>query len=260
MKVGPYTVDDEVRIRLVMIARSLAQLDAAGVFATPAAQALRKELQDQFVLHSAGIQGNRMTLADVRAVVYDHAVLEGPSRHEQMEVLNLANGVEYVNLLAEDDLPLTERLIRIMHALVMRGLLPSDTEPGVYRAQDLPDLAYGPPAAYAVTAEMGTFARWMATRPDAPEYEADPLVRATVAHTWLLTVHPFLNGNGRTARLVQNLMLLRAGYPWCIVRTDDRVRYMQALEEAGLRHDATSMVALMVERMHDSVALYEQLL
>jgi Fic family protein len=260
MKVGPYTADDELRIRLVMIGRSVDALRTAGVFTTRAGQAVQQELQDQFILHSAAIQGNRMTLADVRAVVYDHAVLEGPTRHEQMEVLNLASSVEYIHMLAGDELPLTERLIRIMHALVMRGLLPPDQEPGVYRAQDLPDLAYGPPAAYAVTSEMGTFARWLTTKPDSPEYEPDPLVRATLAHTWLLTVHPFLNGNGRTARLVLNLLLLRAGYPWCVVRADDRPRYMQALEEAGLRRDLTPMITLAMERMLDAIALYERLL
>jgi Fic family protein len=243
-----------------MIARSVAALHTAGVFTTPAGQAVQKELQDEFIHHSAAIQGNRMTLADVRAVVYDHAVLEGFSRHEQMEVLNLASSVEYIHMLAEDELPLTERLIRIMHALVMRGMLPPDQEPGVYRAQDLPDLAYGPPAAYAVTAEMGAFARWLATRPEAPDYEPDPVIRATLAHTWLLTVHPFLNGNGRTARLVLNLILLRGGYPWCVVRADDRARYVLALEEAGVRRDLTPMIALIMDRVLESVTMYEHLL
>jgi hypothetical protein len=138
MQVGPYTFSDELRIRRELLARGAAQLQQAGVYISPAGQAVQQELHDLFVYHSAGIQGNTMTLAQVRAVIYDHAVLEGSSRHEQLEVVNLAHALEYITMLAEDDLPLAERLIRILHALVMRGLLPPGEEPGTYRSQDMP--------------------------------------------------------------------------------------------------------------------------
>jgi Fic family protein len=258
MQVGPYTFDDEVRIRLELLARGASQLQQAEVASSAAGQAIQKDLSDLFIYHSAGLQGNTMTLPQVRAVVYDHAVLEGPSRHEQIEVVNLAHALEYITMLAEDELPLTERLIRIVHALVMRALLPPDEEPGAYRNQDMPELAYGPPAAYAVTSEMGAFARWLATRPDAPGYEPDAVVRAAAAHSWLLTVHPFRNGNGRVARLLLNLILLKAGYPLCVINTDDRPRYMAALEEAALRHNLTPTLLLLMDRLTDSLALYSR--
>lgn len=258
MQVGPYTYSDELRIRLELLARGAAQLQHAGIYTSAAGQAIHKELHDGFIYHSAGIQGNIMTLPQVRAVVYDHAVLEGPSRHEQIEVVNLTHALDYITMLAEDELPLTERLIRIMHALVMRGLLPPNEEPGAYRNQDMPELAYGPPAAYAVTSEMGTFARWLATKPDAPGYEPDAVVRAATAHTWLLTVHPFLNGNGRVGRLLLNLVLLKAGYPLCVITTDDRPRYMAALEEAGRHQDLTPTLRLLIDRLNDSLALYSR--
>lgn len=256
MQVGPYTLADEAHIQLELLARGVADLTAAGVLATPEGARVTQELADLFVGHGAGIQGNLMTLAQVRAVLHDHAVLEGPSRHAQREVVNLARGLDYTQMLAADDLPLTERLIRIMHALVMRGLLPPDVEPGTYRSQDLPDLAYGPPQAHAVTSEMGTFARWLGLKPDAPDYLPNPLVRAVLAHTWLLVVHPFLNGNGRTARLLLNLVLLRAQYPLCIIRTEDGPRYMAALRAAGIERDLTPMMLLAAERVGDSLAAY----
>ena len=258
MQVGPYTFSDELRIRRELLARGAAQLQQVGVYTSLAGQAIQQELHDLFVYHSAGIQGNTMTLPQVRAVIYDHAVLEGPSRHEQLEVVNLAHALEYVTMLAEDDLPLAERLIRIMHALVMRGLLPPGEEPGTYRSQDMPELAYGPPAAYAVTGEMGTFARWLATRPEMPGYEPDAAVRAATAHSWLLIVHPFRNGNGRVARLLLNLILLKAGYPLAVIHAEDRPAYMAALEAAGLQHDLTPMLSLLVDRLNESMAQYSR--
>jgi Fic family protein len=259
MQVGPYTYSDELRIRLELLGRGAAQLQQAGVYAGAAGQAIQKELHDLFVYHSAGIQGNRMTLPEVLAVIDDHAVLEGPSRHEQIEVVNLAHALEYVTMLAEDDLPLAERLIRIIHALVMRGLLPPGEEPGTYRNQDMPELAYGPPAAYAVTGEMGALARWLAARPGTAGYEPDAVVRGAAAHSWLLTIHPFLNGNGRVARLLLNLILLKAGYPLAVLHAEDRPRYMAALEAAGLEHDLTPTLALVVDRLNESMALYSRL-
>jgi Fic family protein len=258
MQIGPYTFDDALRIHLALIARGVSDLQATGDLVGPPDASAQRELGDLLVYHSAGLQGSKMTLDEVRALIYDHAVLEGPTPHEQREVVNLAHGLDYVRMLVEDDVPLTERLIRIMHALVMRGLLPPEVEPGTYRTEDLPDLAYGPPAAHAVTAEMGTFARWLATKPEARTYEPDPLVRGAVAHTWLLVVHPFLNGNGRVARLLLNLILLRAGYPLCVVHSEDRPAYLAALAAAGLHHDLNPILSLLIDRMHDSLAWYEQ--
>jgi Fic family protein len=258
MQVGPYTFSDELRIRLELLGRGANQLQQGGLYTTSAGQAIEKELQDLFIYHSAALQGNTMTLPQVRAVVYDHAVLEGPSRHEQIEVVNMAHAMEYIAMLAADELPLTERLIRIIHALVMRALLPPDEEPGAYRNQDMPELAYGPPAAYAVTGEMGAFARWLATKPESPSYERDALVRAAAAHSWLLTIHPFLNGNGRVARLLLNLILLKAGYPLAVIHTEDRPRYMAALEAAGLQHDLTPTLLLLADRLNDSLVLYSR--
>ena len=72
---------------------------------------------------------------------------------------------------------------------------------------------------------MGDFARWLGTAPMTPE-------TAFAAHRRLVDTHPFNDGNGRTARLLMNLVLLRAGYPPVALRPDDRPAYLQALQDA----------------------------
>src|SRR5690242_21754348 len=102
MPIGPYSFDESLRIHLELIARGVSDLQATGDLRGPPDASGQRELGDLLIYHSAALQGNPMTLDQVRAVVYDHAVLEGFTSQEQREVVNLANGLEYVRMLVED--------------------------------------------------------------------------------------------------------------------------------------------------------------
>ncbi len=82
---------------------------------------------------------------------------------------------------------------------------------------------------------MAEFAEWLARTEDALRQEVPdalhPVERAAHAHFWLVDIHPFVDGNGRAARLLMNLLLLQAGYPIAIIRNEDRAAYYAALEE-----------------------------
>src|SRR5262249_6358120 len=112
MRVGPYTVDNTLRGDLERSVQAVAGLAASGAFTTAAGRAAGQTLRDLFIYHSAGIQGNTLAPDQVRALLSVGDRRSALTR-EQQEVINLANGLEYVFMLADDDLLLTERLIRI---------------------------------------------------------------------------------------------------------------------------------------------------
>ena len=89
---------------------------------------------------------------------------------------------------------------------------------------------------------MGDFAAWLETAADTPE-------TAFTAHRRPVEVHPFNDGNGRTARLLMNLILIRAGYPPVAVRPEDRPAYIRALQEAQSDRGAESFNRLLHERL-----------
>ena len=75
------------------------------------------------------------------------------------------------------------------------------------------------------------------------EEEPDAFVRAVLGHWHFGFVHPYLDGNGRLARFTMNLMLASGGYPWTVIRVDDRASYMEALEKASVEDDLSTFSA-----------------
>ena len=111
------------------------------------------------------------------------------------------------------------------------------------------------PNAAKVPHLMKEFGEHLRDAPNTPEGAFD-------AHVRLVEIHPFADGNGRTARLLMNLMLIRGGYPPVAVRPEDRERYLNTLEHASLKHDRTPFQAFMHERleatMSDYIALFDE--
>ena len=118
---------------------------------------------------------------------------------------------------------------------------------------------YPPPGPESVPVKMAEFGRWLSDI-SVPADDAfagvEGFFAAAVAHTWLVTVHPFVDGNGRMARLLMNLLLMRHGYPIAIVTKEDRLRYYDALEFSQAC-DLTPFVVLVAECIKESLKEYE---
>jgi hypothetical protein len=106
---------------------------------------------------------------------------------------------------------------------------------------------------------MEEFGRWLETAsvPGNLFASAEGLLRAAVAHTWFVTIHPFVDGNGRVARLLMNLLLMRFGYPIAIITREDRLRYYDTLE-AAQSSDLSGFLSLLTECLHESLEEYER--
>ena len=96
----------------------------------------------------------------------------------------------------------------------------------------------------------------LVTKSDSSDAEI-PILSAAAAHAWLAQIHPFIDGNGRTARILMNLILMRRGYPVCIIMRDDRLRYYDALEESQAG-DLTPLVELVYENVEESLEEWEK--
>ena len=118
---------------------------------------------------------------------------------------------------------------------------------------------YAPPRPETVPTEMAALGRWLAdvSVPDDDAFAGvSGLLAAATAHTWFVTVHPFIDGNGRVARLLMNLMLMRHGYPIAVIAKEDRLRYYDALEFSQAS-DLTPFIVLLAECIEESLEEYE---
>ena len=209
--------------------------------------------------HSTAIEGNTLSSSDVRALVETHLCPAGCNVDAVNEVLGVdvgytfvASKTQYLNRsspalwatgAASAPLVSLELLLRI-HTHVLRG----DLDAGVWRDHQVFVGDHRPPPADAVPALMAELAaRWQS-----PEFQSlHPIVQAALAHFEFVWVHPFSDGNGRTARLLSSYLLMRAGYPPLNILVQDRNRYYAALHDSHPQNGGCSraLTRLFAERL-----------
>lgn len=173
-----------------------------------------------------------------------------PLRHH-LEAIDHAEAFDFVQSLADRRELLTEADLRSIHALILRRSRPDDA--GRYRLIQvaIPGSRHVPPSPPAVPGALRDLMTWL----HGADGAIHPVVLAGEFHARLVTVHPFVDGNGRTARLASNLLLLRHGYPPATWRPEDRPRYYTVLEDAhGGRYEG--IVALTAEAVERTCDLY----
>jgi Fic family protein len=176
---------------------------------------------------SNAIEGNTLTAAETTLVVEQGITIGGRPLKDHLEAVDHYDAIRYVRALARQATPLTEMDVRNLHSLVVKRSAPEIAgryaDQGRFVVTDAGRYSFPSPA--EVPALMGDFAAWLGAAPDTP-------ATAFTAHRRLVEIHPFNDGNGRTARLLMNLVLLRGGYPPVAVRPEDRPAYLGALQEA----------------------------
>ncbi|WP_309892893.1 Fic family protein [Archangium sp.] len=247
----PYHWDAGLEPRLRQVAERVSRLRQARM--QPAAiENLRHWFRIHHTYHSNAIEGNRLTLPETRAVLEDGITIAGKPLKDHLEAVNLAQALDFIEELARAETPLGAREVRDIHAIVLRSIDVDNA--GNYRRINvrIGGTDYVPPEALAVPERMEELGRWLAS--DKPEH---PLVVAAIAHAWFETIHPFIDGNGRTGRLLANLLLMRHGYPVTVLRVEERARYYTALDQSHTG-ELSAMVELTLETVERSLAEYER--
>lgn len=225
-----------------------ATLDAARPLPAHTVASLREKLMLEWTYHSNAIEGNTLTLRETK-VVLEGITVGGKSLREHFEAMNHRDAIVYVEEIVAKNEVLAEWQIRNLRCLVLKSI---DSEhAGQYRQENIviAGASTTPPDFMHLPAEMAALIGW---------YDQagamHPIERAAELHTRFVKIHPFVDGNGRTGRLLLNFELMKAGYPPAIIRKEDRLAYYDALDIACLSGDygeITSLVAASVQRSLD---------
>jgi len=200
---------------------------------------------------SNAIEGNTLNAAETALVVERGITIAGKPLKDHLEAIDHYEAIRYVRELARQETPLTEVDVRSLHSLVMKRSDPEIAGRYANRGRYVATNAgpYNFPSPAEVPALMGDFAAWLARAPDTPQ-------TAFTAHRRLVDIHPFNDGNGRTARLLMNLILIRGGYPLVAVRPEERPAYVDALQGARTGHGAERFDRLLQERLNAALEQY----
>ncbi|BCF97159.1 cell division protein Fic [Paraburkholderia sp. PGU19] len=230
------------------------KLDAARPLPKHSLATLREKLALEWTYHSNAIEGNTLTLRETK-VVLEGITVGGKSLREHFEATNHRDAILYVEELVAKQEPLSEWQIRNIHALVLKGI--DDGEAGRYRQENvvIAGASTTPPDFLHLPAEMASLVEW-----HVQAQALHPITRAAELHTRFVKIHPFVDGNGRTARLLLNFELMKAGYPPAIIRKEDRLAYYDALDEAWVSDDYSAITLLVAQAVQRSLDTYLQVL
>ena len=235
-----------------MYARILSKkkaLDSLRPLPTQLVKKLWEQMQVEFTYNSNAIEGNTLTLRETQLVIQEGITVHGKSLRELLEARNHPDAIAYIEKLAQGVKPFQEDDILKVHSLLMRGI--DDQNAGKYRTGQVrvAGATFMPPSASKIQPSINELLQTTVRNPD----ELKPIELAAFFHHKLVNIHPFIDGNGRTARLLTNLILMRNGYPFTVLLKVDRPKYLRTLSEAdnGNLVPFANFIAQCVERSLD---------
>lgn len=228
------------------------RLDNYKPFQNQLIKNLKEWFRIELTYTSNAIEGNTLTRQETAMVVEEGLTVQGKSLAEHQEAINHAKAFDFIQTLVDKKRQeLTARDILDIHSIILSKI--DDTNKGRYRTVAVRLRGSGTilPNALKVRELMDKFITWV--RSDNSDH---PIKIAVDAHFRLVSIHPFVDGNGRTARLLMNLLLMQAGYPPAIVRKEDRSAYITSLEKGQTKNDLSNYYNLMMEAIDRSLDIY----
>lgn len=219
---------------------------------------IAQALELEYTFESNRIEGNTLTLRETDLVINEGLTISGKSMREHLEAINHQEAIAYIKHLIDKNTTLNEREVLSIHNLILRGINPDDA--GRYRRVQvmIKGSSYMPPQPFMVSKEMEDFFIWY----EIQKNSMHPIVLAAELHERLVTIHPFIDGNGRASRLVMNLILLQNGYVIANIKGDydTRMRYYSALETAQTQNSKEDFLLFVAQIEKESLERYIEII
>lgn len=206
----------------------------------------RKSIQEwldvEYTYTSNWIEGNTLTREQTALVLEKGITIEGKTIREHLEATNHQKAIGFIrSIVKKGHQYITEQDIKAIHKIILTGI--EDRLAGVYRQSQvfIRGAATEPPPPQEVPCRMKKLMEWLGSIQG-----EHPAKIAADFHLRFVDIHPFIDGNGRTARLLMNLVLLGHGYPVAIIKTEERQAYMKAIEGGILTGSLENFYAVIV--------------
>lgn len=239
---------------LAQIDRKKAVLDGRRPLPADTLRTIREAVHLEWTYHSNALEGSTLTLRETQVVLEGLTIGGGKTLREHLEVINHAAALTILEDLVARREPLTAFVARQLHALILRGI--DDANAG--RERTVPVAIRGsrhvPPPPSDVGPQLDSLYAWYQSGAQA----LHPVRRAAAFHHRFVFIHPFVDGNGRTARLLMNLILMTDGYPPAIIKAEPqrRIAYLDALEAASVQGDLGPFEYVVAEAVDEGLDRY----
>ncbi len=235
------------------IDQKLATLQKLRPLPKTAVKKLREKFQIEMTYNSNAIEGNSLTLKETFWVINEGVTVKNKPLKDHLEAKYHHEALDFLYELVQPQhqVTISEKLIRELHDLVMKKT--DEDWAGRYRQSNvfITGTDHTPPDANAVPLTMNKFINWFRQN----HCRLHPIELAAKLHHRLVFIHPFLDGNGRTARLLMNVVLMRKGFPLAIILKNDRKRYYQVLQQAD-KDNYLPLIRFIARSLERSLDIY----
>ncbi len=230
------------------------KLDACRPLTPGETARLGDEFMIEFTYNSNAIEGNTLTLQET-ALVLEGITIDQKPLKDHLEAVGHRDAFVYVQQLVSNKVPLKERIIKEIHSLV---LMDQPEDKGIYRRIPVRIMgaAHEPPQPYIIPKKM----EQLIEDCNKKRGTMHPLERIAWFHLVFEGIHPFIDGNGRTGRLIMNFDLMQNGYPPVNIKFADRKRYYDAFDNYYRDGDADSMVMMISQYVEERLDHYLEVL
>ncbi len=214
---------------------------------------LKKYFDVELTYNSNAIEGNTLTMTETKVILEDGLTIgKGKSLKEHLEVINHKEAIDYIDDIVSKGMDISERVIRDLHYIILKSI--DNNHAGDYRTSNvlISGSKHRPPESFLVQEQMKTLIDWYNENKE----KVHPIGLAAEFHFRFVFIHPFIDGNGRSARLLMNLILMRNGYPITVINTEDRDEYMRALEKASTEGQVDDFIKLVADAVERSLGTY----
>ncbi len=213
-----------------LLEKKLNRLNSFRPINTTLLNKIREDFQVEMTYNSNAIEGNTLSKKETFWVIREGLTIKGKSLKEHLEAKNHKEALDFLYELIDfnKENNISEHLIKQIHSLVLKE---ADNDiAGLYRKGDvfISGSDHIPPPGFQVASEMEKLIKWL--KKEKNNYHVIEL--SSLLHHKLAAIHPFGDGNGRVARIIMNVLIMRAGYPMTIILKNDRRRYYRVLSEA----------------------------
>ena len=212
---------------------------------------LHEDLVLRWTYHSNAIEGNTLTLKETK-VALEGITIGGKTLREHFEAINHKDAILFMEDLAQKEDKLSEYSIKQIHSLILKNI--DDENKGKYRTTNviISGAEHKPPQSFEVQSQMQEFIK----KYNENITKLHPIELASFVHIEFVKIHPFIDGNARTSRLLMNLELIKAGFPPVVIELEDRLEYYKALDIAHTENDYKPFLELMKKVVEKSFEPY----
>ncbi|MFK8795818.1 Fic family protein [Planococcus plakortidis] len=230
------------------------QLDQHRPLPAEAVKNLRDVYRVEWTYNSNAIEGNTLSLIETKVVMEDGLTIGGKRLQEHFEVINHSEAISFIEDQVNQSETLDERTLKMIHYLILKNI--DDENAGAYRTINvrISGSQHEPPHFLQVENAMQELFDWYNQEKD----RLHPVELAALFHFKFVYIHPFADGNGRTARLLMNLILMSHSYPPAIVKAENsqRLTYYEVLETASVQGNTQPFIELITQCVEESLTTY----